>query len=153
MSARKSFQLASKNREADKHKIVELEFQDPDDPEGEPLVMKAHYPGDGLIMVAIADATSEDSDGGSMNAIMSILKGALSIEDYRTIRGWIKAGDLPADAVGDIFEDLMEEWTTFPTKPSSGSSRSRNTSGTRSTGRARSKELIPATSNPDDSSD
>lgn len=135
MTARRSFKLAT-NAAADRgFPPIELEFEDPDS--GEPIVLTANYPGDGTLMLAVSDITDEDSGVNSMSSILSILRGALSDSDYRTLRGWIRSGALDVPTLGDILSDLMEAWTSFPTKPSSGSLQSQPTTGTKSTGRVR----------------
>jgi hypothetical protein len=89
-----------------------------------------------LIAALIGD---EDATGSEATAVMELFRDSLPADEYRTLKSRLSD---PEDSVDleilqEIVEWLMKEWTTFPTKPSSGSSQSPTSAGTKSTGRVR----------------
>jgi hypothetical protein len=118
--------------------------QDPDEVEDgqEPEVYRvdtfhATKPTDERMFLIAALVGDEENQAGEATAVVEILKDALPPEEWRILRARIADPDDDVDLtmVKDIVQWLIEEWTDFPTRPSSGSSSSRASTGATSTGR------------------
>jgi hypothetical protein len=90
-----------------------------------------------LIAALIGD---EDNEAGAATALLELLKDSLPTDEYRLFRKRLrdpKDEDVTMETVEDIVEELMKEWSAFPTGQSAASSTSQTTSGPKSTGRVR----------------
>lgn len=160
MTSARSFTLAAKAEvEENAYPPIQYEFIDPEIPEpkeeGDPSnvrLVTAHYPGDGRLMMLLATAGSAASASASemevAGEMFEVLQHSFDTPDYRFIRSLVASGRLPIDLVGEMIRDMMERWTTFPTKPASGSPQSPQATGTRSTGRSPGKGSIQQRSLP-----
>ena len=134
-------------------KVVErpmVEFMIESNVEGEEAQQyHATRPTEERLFLLAALAGAEDSTGAEeAAATLDLLRDALPEAEFRTLRRRI--GD-PNDFVDipmvqEILMWLVEEWSTFPTEPSSASSASPPATGTRSTGRVRGAGSIPSPS-------
>jgi hypothetical protein len=155
MTARRSFKMAA-NKSLDKpeQEDLEYEFEEPvEDIEGEeaeepqPVIRTviAHYPGDGAVMMLLASAGDDINFTDKLGEVMSFIASSVSSSDMRYIRAGIRSGDIGSEVLLEMMSDMVEQWTTFPTKPSSASGKSPGSTGTRSTGRSPGKgSTLPA---------
>lgn len=148
MSAPRSFKLAVKANTVEKdaeYPPVPYEFEEAD---GSVRVVTAHYPGDGSLTILLA-ATGEDvAENEIVGSIFSFFQDTFSSDDNRYIRSKVRTGEIPAEMLVAIVQDMIEGWTSFPTPPRPGSTGSQRSTGTRSTGRARDRVSTPQTSLP-----
>jgi hypothetical protein len=154
MTAARSFTLAAKAEvEENEHPPISYELIDPDT--GDRREVTAHYPGDGRLTLMLATAGSAESADASDMAVagemFKVLQHSFDEPDYRFIRKLVADEKLPLDLLAEMMRDMMERWTAFPTKPSSGSASSPRGTGTRSTGRSPGKGSIQQRSLPVDS--
>ncbi len=127
--------------------LVPIETYEEDEEGNEVLVNRDEYnftrPTQEQILMAFAQGGREDSSmGDEISAIFSFLKDTLPLPEYKRIMARLRNPEdtaVDTDLLIQIFQFLMEQWTTFPTQPPVGSSGSQATSGGRSTGRARGK--------------
>jgi len=136
MAAPKSFQLAAKAQVSEKDAEYEPITLTVVDADGEKHDLVAHYPGDGAVTLLMA---ASSADGGAqmiVGTIFATLEQTFSAEDYRFIRQRVLSEELTIDMMMEMFQSLIEEWTSFPTQRSSDSPQSPPTTGTRSTGRS-----------------
>jgi len=129
--------------------------QDPDEAEEgkEPEVYRvdtfhATKPTDEKLFLIAALVGDEDNEAGEAAAVLEILRDSLSREEYQILRTRIADpdDDVNLDMIKDVVQWLMSEWSDFPTRPSSASSNSQDSTGERSTGRVRGKGSIPSIS-------
>lgn len=100
----------------------------------------ATRPTEERLFLLAALAGSEDSTGAEeAAATLELLKDALPEDEYRALRRRIGDPDdfVDIEMLQDILMWLVEEWSAFPTEPSSVSSAPPPATGTRSTGRVR----------------
>lgn len=144
-------QVAAKKSAATRP-TVEFMIEHASAPEGEELgsdQFHATMPTEERLFLLAALAGDEDSDGAAeAAATMDLLRDALPNAEFRLLKR--RLGD-PEDIVDiemlqEILMWLVEEWSTFPTVPSSGSSVSPPSTGTRSTGRVRGEGSTHSTS-------
>jgi hypothetical protein len=108
----------------------------------------ATKPTDERLFLVAALIGDEDAVGSEATAVIELFRDCLPTSEYRTLKD--RLGD-PNDSVDlDVLQEitgwLLEEWTSFPTEPSSGSSTSRTNTGPKSTGRAPGKGSTRSTS-------
>ena len=109
----------------------------------------ATRPTEERLFLLAALAGSEDATGTEeAAATLELLRDALPEDEFRVLRRRIAD---PSDFVDigmiqDILMWLVEEWSTFPTEPSSVSSAPPPATGTRSTGRVRGEGSTSSTS-------
>jgi hypothetical protein len=106
----------------------------------------ATKPTDEKMFLIAALVGDEDNDAGEAAAVVEILRTALPPEEYRIMRQRIADpdDDVDLDMLKDVVQWLIGEWTDFPTRPSSASSNSQDSTGATSTGRARGPGSIPS---------
>lgn len=99
----------------------------------------ATQPTDERLFLTAALIGDEDSVGSEARAVLDLLKDVLPTSEYRLLKSRIADPDDSVDlnVVQEVLEWLMEQWSTFPTEPSSASSPSPTSSGSKSTGRVR----------------
>lgn len=127
--------------------LVPIETYEDDEEGNEVLVDRDEYnftrPTQEQILLAFAQGGREDSSmGDEISAIFQFLKDTLPIHEYKRIMKRLRDPDditVDSDMLIQIFQFLMEQWTTFPTQPPVASSGSQGTAGGRSTGRVRGK--------------
>lgn len=114
------------------------------DEDGQPVVMRsdifhATRPTEERLFMLAAAAGSEDSAASEAAAILDLLRDILPKEEFRTLRERMldPEDDVNLTMIQDVIVWLMEEWSSFPTKPQSVSSASPTTTGAKSTGRVR----------------
>lgn len=90
-------------------------------------------------MFLIAAMIGDEDSSSEATAVLDLFRDALPPAEYRVLKARIADPDDSVDlvVVKEILEWLMEEWSSFPTTPSSASSQSPTTTGTKSTGRVR----------------
>ena len=120
--------------------------QDPEEVEEgqEPEVYRvdtfhATRPTDEKMFLIAAMVGDEENQASEATAVVEILKDALPNEEWRTLRARIAdpEDDVDLEMVKDVVQWLIEEWSDFPTRPSSASSKSPDSTGVKSTGRVR----------------
>jgi hypothetical protein len=101
----------------------------------------ATQPTDEQMFLVAALLGDEDRLGSEATAVLDIFRDALPANEFRVLRERIADPEdsVDMDIVSEVLEWLMEKWSTFPTKPSPGSSTSPTSTGTSSTGRVRGK--------------
>lgn len=147
--APRSFRRAAKKQE-DRPTVVfdltwEEDLSDEDAAAGkEPEVYRtdifhATRPTDERMFMIAALIGDEDGVGSEATAVMDLFRDALPDNEFRILRSRLSDPDdsVDLDVLQQVVEWLMSEWTAFPTKPSSDSSPSQTSAGTRSTGRVR----------------
>ena len=98
--------------------------------EGNFVVMRATPPTSGQLALFM----THQMDGGlsTVQALFTLLSAVLRKSDYDIIEGQLHDG-LDLAVITEIVEYLVAEWSGRPTRPPSGSSPSRPTTGRRST--------------------
>lgn len=119
--------------------------------EGEPQADQFHatLPSDERLFIMAAMAGDEDADGtAEAAATMDLLRDALPHDEFRLLKKRLLDPDDMVDMglLQDILIWLSEEWSTFPTVPSSASSASPPSTGAKSTGRVRGQGSTRSTS-------
>lgn len=102
-------------------------------------IFHATQPTDERLFLIAAMVGDEDAVGSEATATLELLRDSLPPDEYRTLRRRLADPDdqdATLEVVQEVIEWLMEQWTAFPTQPSSDSSTSQTPSGTKSTGRA-----------------
>jgi hypothetical protein len=109
----------------------------------EPQVLRtdtfhATKPTDEMLFLTAALMGDEDTVGSEATAVLDLFRDALPYAEFRTLKERIQDPEdsVDLDVVQDVLGWLMESWSDFPTVPSSGSSSSPTSTGTKSTGRA-----------------
>ena len=148
MAAPKSFQLAAKAQVSEKDAEYEPITITLVDGEGEKKELVAHYPGDGALTLLMAASGPDSGPQEIASVTFATLEQTFSEADYRYIRQRVMSQELPVETVMEMFMAFIEEWTSFPTRRSSGSAQSQPTTGTRSTGRSPGKASTRAASLP-----
>lgn len=97
--------------------------------------IETSYPGEGPLALMIASINTDSSEN-PIGAALAFLDTTMSQADYRFIRKALRENRVDFDMLMDMIQDMVETWSTFPTKPQRGSTRSQPATGTRSTGRA-----------------
>jgi hypothetical protein len=109
----------------------------------------ATLPSDERMFLLAALAGDEDADGAQeAAATMDLIRDALPEKEFRLLKHRLSD---PKDIVDitmlqEILMWLVEEWSSFPTEPSSGSSESPQSTGAPSTGRVRGEGSTRSTS-------
>lgn len=150
-TAPQAFVRRVKDREVvtEEHPPIEFILRTEDEDEnGNTVIVRedkftASYPTKEQLLVLFAmggnaQATAADETAAMFDTFRAILPAG----QYRVLMKRFQDPndvDVDMEALGDIFEWLMEQWQDFPTTPPSGSSTSPSASGARSTGRARGK--------------
>jgi hypothetical protein len=136
-------QVAAKKSAAPRP-TVEFMIEHSEEPaEGEePTADQFHatMPSEERLFLLAALAGDEDSDGAAeAAATMDLLRDALPTAEFRILKRRLGDSEDIVDItmLQEILMWLVEEWSTFPTEPSSASSASPPSTGTRSTGRVR----------------
>jgi hypothetical protein len=145
-SAPHSFRRAVQDRKQKKRPHVEFELVSETgkvDEEGNPIlksdIFHASMPSDERLFFLAAMAGDEDAGvAAEAAATIDLLKSALPEEEFKTLRSRLldPDDDVDMEMLQEVIPWLMEEWSGFPTEPSSDSSASQGNSGTKSTGRA-----------------
>lgn len=164
----KSFQLAKRKSAEDRdaqYPPISYEFVD-DEPEGgwpidddedsetfgQPIIAKrtlvAHFPGAGVFDVLIAQTGMADIDGQAIaGSLFAALKSSfIENRDYEYLKAKVESEELETAQLMDLIEDMIQQWAAFPTRRSSGSTRSQRRTGGRSTGRVPATASTPAAS-------
>ncbi len=99
----------------------------------------ATQPTDEQMFLIFAMLGDEDRMGSEATAVMDIFRDALPPSEFRTLRSRLADPDdsVDTEVLAEVLAWLMERWSTFPTRPSSDSSQSPTSTGTKSTGRVR----------------
>jgi hypothetical protein len=139
----KEFAVAAKAKDEDEDISTPVEFKVGDD------TLRAYRPEVG--QVAIMYSRMDDNvaaDSERIAAMIDFFMGLLDKESRRilTRRLMDRDDDFEMEDVNDILNWLMEEWSGRPTKPSSGSSRSRQNGGRKSTAKQLVVESTPSDS-------
>lgn len=102
-------------------------------------VFHSTKPTDERLFMIAALVGDEDGVGSEATAVMDLFRDSLPADEYRVLRQRLADPEdsVDLDVLQDVMEWLMKEWTSFPTKQSSGSSGSPTSAGTKSTGRVR----------------
>jgi hypothetical protein len=138
-------QVADKKKGAPTRPTAEfiLTWLDPDD-ESKTIktdTFHATQPTDEKLFLLAAMTGDEDASAAAdAAATLQLFRESLPEKEYATLRARLKDDEDPAvtlEVLSEVVPWLMGEWTGFPTEPSSGSSASPATTGTRSTGRVR----------------
>lgn len=117
-----------------------------EDTEGNEVVVREDFfeatrPSDESLLIMFAmGARSDATTADELAVMLDAFRDVLPRSQYRTLITRFKDPkdvDVDAEALGEIFEWLLEQWQDFPTRQRSDSSPSRPSSGTRSTARAR----------------
>lgn len=109
----------------------------------------ATRPSDERMFLLAAMAGDDDANvAEEAAALMDIFRAALPEEEFKVLRSRLRdpKDDVTVEMLQDVFMWLMGEWSSFPTEPSSDSSESPQSTGARSTGRARGEGSIRSTS-------
>lgn len=148
-SAPQGFRRRVKDRVAKERTQISFFLETTDEDEnGEEFVVRrddftAVAPTDEQLMLMMALGGREDAGvGDEVAAMLDFFKAVLPPAQYKILLGRLRDPDdldVDAEALGEIFQFLMEKWQDFPTTQPSDSSGSRGTSGARSTGRVRGK--------------
>lgn len=136
----------------DEERVIEFFLQTEDEDEnGNTVVIRrdefhARMPTEEQLLVLFAQGGRSDATAADETAAMfDTFKTILPPNEYRVLMKRFKDPDDPdvdAEVVAEIFEWLLEQWQDFPTSQPSGSSQSRGSTGTKSTGRVRGKGSI-----------
>lgn len=100
----------------------------------------ATMPTDEAMFIIAARIGDDENDAAAATALLDLLRESMPAQEFRTFRKRLldpQDEDLTMGVMEEIVEMLMEEWSTFPTAPSSDSSTSPTPTGTTSTGRVR----------------
>lgn len=92
----------------------------------------AHPPTEGQLALVLGSMADEGSPT-MVSEVLSFFFGMFDDDDARLLRERMRNGTLPMDAVSEIIEALIEEWSKRPTKSPSGSTQSRRRTGKNST--------------------
>lgn len=124
-------------------------FHEWTDDEDESVVIRrsdfhATMPSDEQMFLIAALMGDEDNSSASATAMVDLFRAALPSDEFRDMKSRLADPEDPLDMeiLTQMMEHIMKGWTTFPTGPSSGSSQSPTSSGTKSTGRVRGKGSI-----------
>lgn len=109
----------------------EIEVEDSDEVEIVVTTVTMSYPGKGALTMMVVDSNENQSA-----AMMAFIRKCVSAADYRFIRAALGSEKVTMPQLQEMVMDAVEAWATFPTKQRSGSTRSPQRTGTRSTGRA-----------------
>lgn len=134
MSAVRSFQMAATEaieQRAEEYEPLEYEFVDIIDGKKTTRSVVATYPGDGAM--ALLQGRAADNPTGEL---FSFLSRVLKHSDFRFIEQGFAKDKIALEHIMAMVQDMVEEWTSFPTQQPSVSTPSRPRTGTRSTGRA-----------------
>ncbi|RPJ77445.1 MAG: hypothetical protein EHM24_00085 [Acidobacteria bacterium] len=96
--------------------------------------LTAHAPSSGQLALLLSNMVDGNFRLESLGALFDFLKGVLDDEDYAVIHADLQQG-LDIQLIVELIEALIEEWSVRPTTPAVVSSRSRPTTGRRSTAR------------------
>ena len=120
----KNFDTAARRGKTAVNNPIDIEFQI----DGESLT--AHPPSSGQLALFM----SGSSDGGmkTVRSMFDFMAAILDEADYAVLEGKLHDG-IDLDVVTDIIRYVVEEWSARPTKPSSGSTKSRTATGSTST--------------------
>jgi hypothetical protein len=150
----RSFQLSKKKaaaRRAENEKTFEpITYRINDEDTGEHRDIVAHFPGEGVFTVLVAQAGMADKDGVALagSLFTALSKAFTENGDYDFLRSKVEADELDPLDLMDLVENMVEVWSAFPTQPQSGSTPSQPRTGGRSTGRvparARTQESSPS---------
>lgn len=143
MSAIKSFKAAARAEEE-----PSIPFEITDEESKKVYKLTSTKPSTGqLALVAATDFEDEDDQQHVLQVLFSFVRGTLGESGFRTIERLLAKKIIDIDGLVEIIEWLVEEWSGFPTQPSSDSPPTPPASGKRSTGRVRSTGLTPSPSN------
>jgi hypothetical protein len=95
----------------------------------------ATRPSDGVMMMFVAYTSEQADERTQLYELLKLFEKALG-EDFPRFRDLVEQDRLDPVSVVEIFQWLMEEWSAFPTQPSSGSRPLPAGTGGRSTGRS-----------------
>ena len=107
-----------------------------------------HSPGSGSLAYLAMSIAGAGNDLVQMGQVINFIMSIFGDDDARYVRGLLLDRDSGFDAE-DIMELaiwIVEEWSDRPTKPSTGSSPSRRTTGARTTGATRKVTSTPSRS-------
>jgi hypothetical protein len=102
-------------------------------------VFHATMPTEERLFLVAAMLGDEDNVGSEAAGVMDLLRDTLPSSEFRVLKERLADPDDSVDmeTLQEVLEWLMEKWSTFPTGPSSTSSASPTSTGTKSTGRVR----------------
>jgi len=95
-------------------------------------VLTAHAPSSGQLALLLSHMADGTFRLDSIGALFDFLKGVLDDGDYDIIHTDLQQG-LDVQLIVELIEALIEEWSARPTTPAVVSSRSRQSTGRRST--------------------
>jgi hypothetical protein len=126
-NAARSFTLATREEVEEQnaeYPTIEYAFIDPDQPtpkgkQPEPRVCVAHYPGRGIMFNMAAAVGQTDAElQNPAGAVYEFLHAAFEKRDYDFLKSQIAQSRLTIrDQIMPMIQDMMGEWSTFPTKP------------------------------------
>lgn len=129
-SAARSFTLATREEVAEQnaeYPPIEYAFIDPDVPlpkgkkesDREPRICVATYPGRGIMFNMAAAVGQTDAElQNPAGAVYEFLHAAFTAEDYAFLKRQIALSRLTIrEQVMPMIQDMMGEWSGFPTKP------------------------------------
>lgn len=156
----RSFQLAkprAKNQDDAQYPPITYVFTETEPDEGwpvdeetqEPIVVErtvvAHFPGEGVFSILVAMSGMAETDGQAIaGTVFSTLKKSFTDRgDYAFLRAKLETEELQLEQMMELIEDMIEQWSAFPTKPASASTPSPARTGGRSTGRVSARASTP----------
>ena len=120
-----------------------------EDEEGNEIIVRsdvfhASMPSNETLFFLMADLNDDDADGADVVAMKRLLMASLPADEFRILKQRLEDPEDPLDMewLGEILQDVMKDWTDFPTEQSAASSGSPTSTGQRSTGRVRGKGSI-----------
>jgi hypothetical protein len=102
-------------------------------------VFHATQPTEERMFLVAALIGDEDNMAAEATGLMELLRDILPPAEFRVLKERLadEEDSVDMETLQEVLEWLMEKWSTFPTEPSSASSKSPTSSGPKSTGRVR----------------
>jgi hypothetical protein len=110
--------------------------------------VELHSPGSGSLAYLAMSVAGAGNDLIQVGQVINFIMSIFDEDDARYVRGLLLDRDSGFDAedIMDLAIYIVEEWSDRPTKPSTGSSQSRQATGARTTGATRKVTSTPSRS-------
>ena len=107
-----------------------------------------HSPGSGSLAYLAMSIAGAGNDLVQLGQVINFIMSIFEDDDARYVRGLLldKESGFDAEDIMDLAIYIVEEWSSRPTKPSTGSSPSRQATGARTTGASRKVTSTPSRS-------
>lgn len=107
-----------------------------------------HSPGSGSLAYLAMSIAGAGNDLVQLGQVINFIMSIFEDEDARYVRGLLldKNSGFDAEDIMDLAIYIVEEWSSRPTNPSTGSSRSPRSTGARTTGATRKVGSTPSRS-------